>query len=62
MKNFATKLVLAGTAIYLSIGTASAEFCGAEGLPACKVPEPDTGFLLLAAIGAAAAIAKFRKK
>jgi len=62
MKNLATKLALAGTAVYLSIGPALAEPCGANGLPACNVPEPGTGYLILAALGVAAAIAKFRKK
>lgn len=62
MKKLATKLFLAGTAVYLSIGPAFAVGCGADGLPACKVPEPGTGYLILGALGVAAAIAKFRKK
>lgn len=62
MKNIATKMLLAATTLYLSTGTASASFCGADGLPACEVPEPSTAWLFIGAIGVAAAVAKFRKK
>lgn len=62
MKNIASKVLLAASAFYLSIGTASASLCGAPGLPACEVPEPSTAYLFLGAIGVAAAVAKFRKK
>lgn len=63
MKNLAAKLTFAVTAVYLSIGPALAEPCGdGVGLDPCPLPEPGTGYLLLAAVGAAAAIAKFRKK
>ena len=62
MKNIALRLAFAATTAYLFIGTASAEFCGSGTLPPCKVPEPGTPYLILGALGVAAAIVKFRKK
>ena len=61
MKNLIKKLILASVPLYLSIGNAAATGCGGRFEP-CEVPEPGTPYLILAALGVAVAVAKFRKK
>lgn len=61
MKNLATKLLMAATAILFSIEQSMASGCGVPGNP-CDVPEPGTASLFVGALGVAALVAKFRKK
>ena len=65
MKNFAQKLLVAGTPLLLLVGDALADACGPNsrfGPCPTEVPEPGTPYLFIAAIGVAVAVIKFRKK
>jgi len=61
MKNVVKNLLLASAPLLLLMGDAVAEQCGGR-FGACPLPEPGTPYLIVAAIGAAGLIIKFRKK